>query len=314
MKLGFSLPIAGAWATPENQVLVAREAEKLGYHSLWTLQRLLYALEPQNEYPAMPGPRWPEFMQSVVDPIVTLAYVASQTTRIRLGISVLVMPNYAPVVLAKQLATLDRLSGGRLDVGLGLGWSRDEYEAVGVPYSQRGKRGDEFIRCLKAIWTDDVVEFRGEFYTVPKSLVQPKPVQTPHPPITVGGYGSAAVRRAVELADGFSGGNVPLAQVAPLVGELKEAAAAAGRDAEALQIICRGTYRIHDAPQGADRRALFGTVDEIREDVGRYAAAGLTELFLEANVFEAMEPAAEAMDRTLGVMEALAPSQTSSRE
>ena len=307
MKLGFSLPIAGAWATPENQVRLAREAEALGFHSLWTLQRLLYALEPQNEYPAMPGPRWPQFMEAVVDPIVTLAYVAGQTSRIRLGISVLVMPNYAPVVLAKQLATLDRVAGGRLDVGLGIGWSRDEYEAVNVPYARRGKRGDEFIRCLKAIWTDEVVEFHGDFYRVPKSLVEPKPVQKPHPPITVGGYGSAAVRRAVELGDGFAGGNVPLDRVAPLVRELKEAAVAAGRDPEALRIVCRGTYRVHDAPQGPDRRALFGTLDEIREDVARYAEAGLTELFLEANVFEAAAPAAEALERTLRVMEALAP-------
>ena len=307
MKLGFSLPIAGAWATPENQVRLAREAEALGYHSLWTLQRLLYALEPQNEYPAMPGPRWPTFMEAVVDPIVTLAYVAGHTSRIRLGISVLVMPNYAPVVLAKQLATLDHVADGRLDVGLGIGWSRDEYAAVNVPYTKRGKRGDEFIRCLKTIWTDKIVEFHGDFYQVPKSLVEPKPVQKPHPPITVGGYGSAAVRRAVELGDGFAGGNVPLDRVAPLVRELKEAAVAAGRDTETLQIVCRGTYRVHDAPQGPDRRALFGTLDEIREDVAHYAEAGLTELFLEANVFEATASGPEALERTLAVMAELAP-------
>src|ERR1700730_15815908 len=112
MKLGFSLPTAGAWATPENQIRVARQAETLGYHSLWVFQRLLYALDPKNEYPPVPGKTWPKPFERVLDPIVTLAYVAAATSRIRLGTSVLIMPFYTPVVLAKQLATLDVLSGG----------------------------------------------------------------------------------------------------------------------------------------------------------------------------------------------------------
>jgi probable F420-dependent oxidoreductase len=220
MKLGFSLPVAGAWATPANQVRVAQEAERLGYHSLWVLQRLLFPVAPQNDYPPMPGRPWPDCFESVADPVVSLAFVAGVTSRIRLGTSVLVMPYYTPVMLAKQLATLDRVSGGRLDVGLGVGWSKDEYDAVGVSYEKRGRRADEFLACLKAIWTEDPVEFRGEFYRVPRAFVRPRPVQSPHPPITVGGYGSAAVRRAVTYGDGFSGGNVPLDRVATLVREL----------------------------------------------------------------------------------------------
>lgn len=133
MKLGFSLPTAGEWATPENQIRIARQAEALGDHSLWVFQRLLYALAPKNEYPPGPGRVWPKPFERVLDPIVTLASVAAATSRIRLGTSVLIMPFYAPVVLAKQLATLDVLSGGRLHVGLGIGWSEDEYDAVWVP-------------------------------------------------------------------------------------------------------------------------------------------------------------------------------------
>ena len=303
MKLGFALPTAGGWATPENQVHIAKDAEGLGYDSLWVPQRLLYALEPKNPYPAAPGPTWPKPFERVMDPIVTLAYVAGATTSIRLGTSVLIMPFYTPVLLAKQLATLDVVSGGRLDVGLGIGWSMDEYEAVGVPYAQRGKRADEFLRCLKAAWTDDVVEFHGEFYSVPRSQIEPKPIQKPHPPITVGGYGSAVVRRAVTLGDGFNGGNVPMAQVVPLVQEVKAAAEAAGRDPRTLHIVCRGTYLVHDAAQGKDRRPLFGTLDEIREDIARYAEAGLTELFLEGN----FKPGGASLDETLRVMNALAP-------
>ena len=302
MKLGFSLPMAGPWATPDNQVLIAQRAEALGYHSLWVPQRLLYAMKPQNDYPPLPGQPWPRSFERVMDPLISLAFVAGLTSRIRLGTSVLVMPYYTPVMLAKQLATLDVLSRGRLDVGLGLGWSMDEFEAVGVPYAGRGRRGDEFLRCLKAIWTENPVEFTGEFYRVPLSKIEPRPVQTPHPPITIGGYGPTVVRRAVAY-DGFNGGNVPLQQVALLVAEIKAAAQEAGRDPRALQIVSRGSFQLHASPQGKDRRPLWGNLGEIREDVARYAEAGLTELFLEAN----FDPRGPSLERTLEVMEAMAP-------
>jgi probable F420-dependent oxidoreductase len=304
MKLGVALPMAGEWATPENQVRVARTAEQLGYHSVWVFQRLLYALKPKNDYPPMPGQPWPKGFERVVDPIVSLAFVAGATSRVRLGTSsVLLMPYYQPIVLAKQLATLDLLSGGRLDVGLGLGWSEDEYDAVGVPFRQRGRRGDEFLRCLKAIWTEPEVEFHGEFYQVPRSRVEPKPVQTPHPPITIGGYSPVVVQRAVRLGDGFNGGNVPLDRVAPIVTELHRAARDIGRDPATLHVVSRGSYQVTAEAQGKDRRPLWGTLDEIREDIRRYADAGLTELFLEPN----FQPGGAVLERTLGHMEALAP-------
>jgi hypothetical protein len=132
--------------------------------------------------------------------------------------------------------------------------------------------------------------------------VEPKPVQRPHPPITIGGYGPAVIRRAV-ACDGFNGGNVPLQQVAPLVVEIKAAAEKEGRDPASLQIVSRGGFQLHLSPQGKERRPLWGTLDEIREDVGRYAAAGLTELFLEPN----FQPGGADLARTLAQMEALAP-------
>jgi probable F420-dependent oxidoreductase len=303
MNLGVALPMAGDWATPDNQVRVAQAAEALGYHSLWTFQRLLYAVKPKNDYPPLPGQPWPTAFERVLDPIVSLAYVAGATRRVRLGTSVLLMPYYQPIVLAKQLATLDLVSGGRLDVGLGLGWSEDEYDAVGVPFRQRGRRGDEFLRCLKAIWTEPEVEFHGEFYRVPRAKVEPKPVQKPHPPITIGGYSPVVVQRAVRLGDGFNGGNVPLDRVAPVVAELRRAATAIGRDPATLHVVSRGSYHVHDRPQGPNRRPLWGSIDEIREDIGRYAAAGLTELFLEPN----FQAGGARLDRTLAQMEALAP-------
>jgi probable F420-dependent oxidoreductase len=267
-------------------------------------QRLLYPLAPLNDYPPLPGQPWPRAFQQVADPVVTLAWIAGQTRRIRLGTSVLIMPYYSPIMLAKQMATLDVLSGGRLHVGLGTGWSRDEYLASGAPYERRAARVDEFLRCLRAIWTEDPVEFRGEFYQVPRSRVEPRPLQKPHPPITIGGYaGPAIVRRAVTLGDGFNGGNMPFTQVVPVVEQVREAARAAGRDPAGLHIVCRGSFALHATPQGRERRPLWGTVQEIREDVERYRAAGLTELFLEGN----FDPRGASLERALEVMEALAP-------
>lgn len=303
MKLGFSLPVAGPWATPENLVTIAQRAEALGYSSVWVLQRLLYALEPKNQYYGAPGTTWPKAFERVLDPIIALTYVAAVTSRVRLGTSVLITPFYQPAVLAKMLATLDVVSKGRLHVGLGIGWSEDEHDAVGVPFRDRGARADEFLRCLKAIWTDDVVEFRGRFYQIPRSRVEPRPVQRPHPPITLGGYSPTTIRRAVTLADGYNGGNMPLERIAKIVGELRAEASAVGRDPATLEIVCRGVFRVHDTAQGAGRRPLWGTIDEIREDLGRYAAVGLTELFLEAN----FDQDGDQRGRALDAMAALAP-------
>ena len=311
MKLGFCLPVSGSWATPSNQLLVARRAEALGYHSLWTFHRLLYALEPRNEYPSAPGPQWPAPFESVVDPIVALAHVAAVTETIRLGTAAIVMALFPPPVLAKQLATLDVVAGGRLDVGLTVGWSEDEYEACGVPFAKRGARAEEYLRCLSALWSDDPVEFQGRFYRVPRSLFQPKPQQRPRPPILLGGYAPATIRRAAALADGYVGGNVPLAKVAPLVAQIREAGAAAGREPGSLRIVCRGAVRLFDQPQGDDRRPLWGSPDEVRADIDSYREAGLDELFIELNFDPAIAAPGADAERSLGIalrlMEELAP-------
>ena len=259
--------------------------EELGFDSIWLTEHhfIEYGLS--------------------VDPATLAAAAAARTSRIRLGLAAAIVPFHHPLRLAEQMALVDIISNGRLDVGVGLGWSEDEYDAVGVPFRARGRRGDEFLKCLKAIWTEPEVEFRGEFYRLPKSIVEPKPVQQPHPPITIGGYGPHVIKRAVTLGDGFNGGNVPLAQVAPLVAQLRDTARAVGRDPDTLHIVSRGSYVVHDAPQGAERRPLWGTLAEIREDIQRYADAGLTELFLEPN----FQPGGAKLDQVLDVMEQLAP-------
>ena len=282
---------------------IAQRAEARGYRGLWTFQRLLYALEPRDQYYGAPGAQWPAPFSSVMDPLAVLAFVAAHTRTIRLGVSVLIMPIYQPVVLAKQLATLDVLSNGRLDVGVGLGWSRDEYEAAGAEWARRGARADEFMRCLKAVWTEDPVEFRGEFYRVPKSRVAPRPLQTPHPPLLVGGYHPDVLRRAATLGDGYTGGTIPLAELTATVARVRAAAAAAGRDPARFPIVCRGSFNLTEEPLGGDRRALWGTAAQIREDLARYAAAGVTQIFLEPN----FQPGGATLARALAQLDALAP-------
>jgi len=198
----------------------AERAEALGFDSLWAGEHVLFHTE-------------------TVSATVLLAGLAARTGRIRLGTAIYLLPLRHPVLAAKDLATLDHITGGRLVVGLGVGWSLDEFEAAGAPRARRGARADEFVRCLKAMWADDPVEFAGEFYRVPRSLVSPKPVQRPHPPILIGGYAEAVFRRAVTLGDGYTGGNIPLDELAPLVARLRALAREARRDPAALPIVCR---------------------------------------------------------------------------
>jgi probable F420-dependent oxidoreductase len=238
-----------------------------------------------------------------MDPLAVLAFVAAATRTIRLGVSVLIMPLYQPIVLAKHLATLDVLSGGRLDVGLGLGWSSDEWEAAGVSMERRGARADEFLKVLKAVWTQDPVEFTGAFYRVPRAHVAPRPVQKPHPPLLLGGYHDSVLRRAATLCDGYTGGNIPLAELTATVARVRDAAAAAGRDQARFPIVCRGSFNLTAEPLGSTRRALWGSAAQIREDLGRYAEAGVTQMFLEPN----FQPGGAELERVLAQMEALAP-------
>ena len=238
MLIGFGLPVSGSWATPDAIVRVARLAEELGYASLWTFQRVLGD-------------------ESVLDPLVTLAHVAGHTDRIRLGTATICAPFIAPALLAKSLSSLDVLCGGRLDVGLGLGWKREEYAAAGVPFARRGARMDEYLRCLHALWTQDPVEFAGEFYTVPRSRQQPRPVQRPHPPILLGGAAAPALRRAGRLAQGW------IASSQHALGDLPSA-------------IDTVRAAAHQAPRIVVRRTHL-------DDVAALEALGVTEVILDLN-------------------------------
>lgn len=302
MELGFAVPISGSWATPDHVVEVAQRAEALGYRSLWTFQRLLVAVDGDDQ-PVLP----PQY-RSVEDPLAILAFLAGVTDRARLGVAIVNLPFMAPVVLAKQLTTIDRLSGGRLDAGFGLGWSPDEFAAAGVDLDHRGARAEEHLACLRAIWTDDVVEVDGPRYRVPRSRIDPKPVQQPHPPILLGGAAPAALRRIGRLADGWiSSSQADLSRIDQSIAVIRDAAIAAGRDPDALRFICRGVVKVRDGERGP----LTGSLDDIRSDLDDLARKGVTETFVDLNFDpEIGSPDAdpgEAMRRARSVLAALAP-------
>ncbi|TYK45243.1 TIGR03619 family F420-dependent LLM class oxidoreductase [Actinomadura decatromicini] len=300
MEIGFGVPTTGAWATPEAQALVARRAEDLGYHSVWTLQRVL---NPAGSSDAT--------YRSVTDPFITLAYLAAHTSRVRLGVAVVNLPFYAPPILAKQAASLDRVSGGRLDLGLGLGWMREEFAAVGAPMERRGARAEEYLAVLRALWSGGPAEFHGEFYDVPPVVMEPRPVRSPGPPVLLGGGAEAALRRAGRLADGWvSSSRADLGAIGRSIGIVRDAAERAGRDPSALRFVCRGAVRVRPAG-AAGRRPLTGSFDEIRADLRDLAGQGVTEVFADLNFDpEITGPDADpraSLDRAMEALGALAP-------
>ena len=257
--------MSGAWATPESLAAFAARAEELGYDSLWTFQRLLVGVDDQLDV----------VYQSVLDPLLALTFAAAHTSRIRLGVALVNMPFISPVYLAKQAATLDVLSGGRLDLGLGVGWSRTEFTATGADRARRGARAEEYVRVLRALWTDNPAEFSGEFYTVPPSRMAPRPVQPGGPPILLGGVVRPALERAGRLAAGWMSRS---AHDLERIGEDIAVVRAAAPDPAAVRVVVRGVIRL-----GERNGRLSGTYDDIRADTSWLAEQGVTELYYDLN-------------------------------
>ena len=305
MKIGFGAPVSGAWATPENLARFCARAEQADYASLWSFQRLLV---PE-------GSGMEPVYRSVLDPMTALAYAAAGTSRIRLGVAVVNLPFVSPAYLAKQAATVDLLSGGRLDLGLGIGWMPEEFAATGASMASRGRRAAEYVAVLRTLWAGGLSEFSGEFYEIPRSTVAPVPVQPGGPPILLGGLARAALERAGRIADGWvTSSRTDLTRIAEGVGVIRAAAAEAGRDPDALRIICRGVVRAGaeaPGPGGDGRLLLSGSPQQIREDTHWLAGQGVTEIFYDLNwdpmVGSPRADPAAATARAEELLEALAP-------
>ena len=276
MQIGFGAPVAGAWATPGYLASFAGRAEQAGYASLWSFQRLLV---PE-------GSGMEPVYRSVLDPMVALGFAAARTSRIRLGVAILNMPFVSPAYLAKQATTVDVLSGGRLDLGLGIGWMPEEFAISGASTARRGARTEEYLAVLRTLWADEVSSHDGEFYTIPAGRQDPRPVQRPGPPVLLGGMSRPAMERAGRIAEGWiTSSRADLTKISEAVGVISEAAAAAGRDPDAVRIICRGVVMAGAEVKGpdGDRRLLSGSYAQIREDAAWLGEQGVTELFYDLN-------------------------------
>jgi probable F420-dependent oxidoreductase len=272
---------------------MATLAEELGYDSLWTFQRLLVGVD--DELPAV--------YQSVLDPLLALTFAAARTRRIRLGVALVNLPFISPVYLAKQAATLDVLSGGRFDLGLGVGWLATEFTATGVDLARRGARAEEYIRVLHTLWDNEIAEFSGDFYTVPPSRMAPRPVQAGGPPILLGGVVPAALRRAGRMAAGWmSRSTADLDRIAEDIAVVRGAAA----DPEAVRVVVRGVVR-----PGERSGRLSGSYDQIRADAEWLGEQGVTELNYDLNWDPRLgnpdASATSAIDQATEIIEALAP-------
>jgi probable F420-dependent oxidoreductase len=276
MKVGLVLPQFGEYATTENIIYIATEAEKEGIDSVWVLDRLLWPIKPQTPYVASPDGSLPVEYQNVLDPLTTLTYVAAVTEQISLGTSVIDIFFQNPIVLSKRITTLDILSDGRVIAGLGIGWSKDEYEVSGIPYKDRGTRADEYLQVLKKIWTDDVVEFKGQFYNIPASKIGPKPVQKPHPPILLGGFSPKTFSRIVNYANGWIGvaGFGPLEQLEQAINGLKESARKADKDPSKISIYMGSYPNVLESPSNQIRTPMTGTIEQIGSDIEQIKAMG----------------------------------------
>ena len=300
MKVGFALPHQGPVATRDNMRLVATEAELMGYDSLWTNERLLVPVNAKTPYPGNAEGVLDEEYKTHLDHLTCMTYVSAITERVRLGVSVINIPWYNPVLLAKRLAAMDVLSNGRITVGVGLAWSEDECDAANIPYRERGRIGEEAIECLIAVWGPDPVEYHGKYFNLEPAYVGPKPVQKPHPPIVVGAFTPKALSRAGRLADGFTGCCAPVDALISMMQHVKKAAAERGRDPDRLISVMRCLVnRTDERLDDATRAVTHGTWDQIAGDVRKMADAGVDEIFFDV----AFQKDAQSRDGLLRYME-----------
>lgn len=270
MQLGLHLPTQGAVATREALATFARAAEERDVPSLWVSDHVVFPRHATGQYPGGRFPHAPD--TPYLEPVGALTAAAMVTTKARLGASVFILGHRHPVVMAKLLSTIDVLSGGRLIVGVGVGWWKEELEILGVPFERRGRHADETLRAMKALWTEPNPRFEGEFFRFRDLGFAPKPVQTPHPPIWVGGSSPGAFRRVVTLGDGWHATSIAPADLAQALDALRAAADAARRPWHSLVLSAR---------MGLGRELLAGGPGRAIEILREYKRLGLTHIVLD---------------------------------
>jgi probable F420-dependent oxidoreductase len=293
VRFGITVPNYRRLASLEHIVRVAQRSEELGYDSLWV-----------TDHVVVPEPYREMFGSTVYDPLSVLAFLAAHTHRAKLGTAVLVIPYRNPVVVAKQLATIDNLSAGRLVFGTGAGWAQEEFDALGVAYAERGPMTDEYLRVILEVWTNPSPHFDGRYVHLHDVHAEPRPLQKPHPPILIGGYGRCAIRRAVAIGQGWLPDGMSLPDLQHAIEYLRQAAETAGRDPNSLEVVLRTGLMLQDglasgsgegSPPtpweqsseftGEDSRLPFrGSVAQVSEDIHEAERIGVRELIFESPV------------------------------
>ena len=301
MRYGFYLPTRGQTASPEALESLVTRAEEWGFSSVMIADHIVFPVRIKSKYPYTVSGAFPG-QGDALEQLSLMAFVAGKTRSLRLISSVMILPYRNPVVTAKMLATIDVLSRGRVTVGVGVGWLREEFEALGAPdFDRRGAVSDEYLRIFKALWTQDPASYHGEFYRFDPVRCVPHPVQKPHPPIWVGGHSKAALRRVARLGDGWHpvGANpaVPLRppELRALLDDLRRLTEAEGREFSTLTISYKAP--IYDSGQGVDggaeRRPFSGSQPAIADDIGTFAGLGVSELIFDFR----SESLPESLDR-----------------
>ena len=273
MQVGFGIPNNQGVEDPNDLVALAATAERLGYASVWVREHLFHSSYVAERLGNKP----------YHDALTVLTAIACATETIKLGTSVLVLPWHDPARLGKMVATLDHLSRGRVKLGVGVATTRDEFENLGVDFTTRGKRMDEILGALQALWTEDVPEFTGTFYRYSGLKFSPKPLQSPYPPLLIGGSSPAAQRRVARFGDGWHTLRQTPSQVAEGREKIRELTAAEGRDADALEYSLTIPLAFTGKPPSKpvmDRTALTGTEDDIAETLAAFRSAGLDEIVI----------------------------------
>ena len=288
MRYGFYLPTRGPLGNPDDIAGIVQAGEALGYATIVIGDHIVFPVKVDSPYPYTVDGSFPGQGDSM-EQLSLMSFVAGITTKLRLVTSVMILPYRNPLATAKILATIDVLSKGRLTVGVGVGWMREEFEALGAPdFDKRGAASDEYLEIFKKCWTEDPVSHDGEFYSFKELRCLPHPIQKPHPPIWIGGHSRPALRRAAKYGDGWqpvgatSASPLPPAEFRGLLDRLKQLTEAEGRDFDSLMISFKApSYDPGQIPAGQDRLMFTGEPGRIAEDLRTYQALGVSEVVFD---------------------------------
>ncbi len=271
MKIGTALGLL----SPKYWLDVAIQADQLGFHSLWIPDHLIFPLHMSGSpFSGADHPPIPPQTQ-LFDVFSYLSFIAAKTNRIRLGTNVYLLGLRHPFIAARAVQTLDILSQGRADVGVGAGWLREEWDVVGMSPKNRGKRFDEALTICKRLWTEQVISHQGEFYQFDDVMFEPKPIQRPHPPVYIGGESAAALKRVVRLGDGWYGIGHTVDSVRPVLKRLRELCDSEERDFNKLTLITVGEIKTADDVKRWQDTGIHQVIVKPWEQ-GRDALVGLT--------------------------------------